>query len=245
MLRKAVVATAMTLAIAGGTLATSAFAGSSAARAEEVLVGAHMPLTGALGRSGHAFEAGMRTAIKIFNDASTTTKIRLQVIDDESTPASAVTAVEKLVSDRAVAVIGDYGSNIIGPASDAASKLGTVYVTAGAVSDELTARGLKTFFRINNNAGYQRGMAGLVESVRPAAVSIIASTKEAPNLLARGLEKDLSATGIRVTVHAFDPAITDFKPLINKVTLQDRSEVLVMSGYENDYVGIIRAAKVL
>jgi branched-chain amino acid transport system substrate-binding protein len=240
MLRKAVAATAMTLALVGGALVAAL-----PARAEEVLVGAHMPLTGSLGRSGQAFEAGMRTAIKIFNDASPRTKIRLQVIDDESTPAAAVSAVEKLVSEKAVAVIGGYGSNIIGPASDAASKLGTVYITAGAVSDELTARGLKTFFRINNNAGYQRGMAGLVESVKPAAVSIIASTKEAPILLARGLEKDLSAKGIRVTVHAFDPAITDFKPLINKVKLQDRSEILIMSAYENDYVGIIRAAKVL
>ena len=44
---------------------------------------------------------------------------------------------------------------------------------------------------------------------------------------------------------AFDPAITDFKPIVNKIKLQDKSDVIAMSGYENDYVGIIRAAKVL
>jgi len=48
-----------------------------------------------------------------------------------------------------------------------------------------------------------------------------------------------------VTMHAFDPAITDFKPIVNKVKLRDRSEAVAMIGYENDYVGIIRAAKVL
>ncbi len=235
MLRRAVAAASIALAtLAGGP-----------ARADEILVGAHMPLTGSLARSGQAFDEGMRVAIQMFNARSEKHKIRLQVIDDESTPAKAVSAVEKLVSDGAVAVIGGYGSNIIGPASDASNRLNTTYITAGAVSDELTARGLKTFFRLNNNVGYQRGMGALLESLKPTSVSILASTKEAPALLAKGLQKDLAAKGVKVTVHEFDPAITDFKPVINKVKLQDKSDILVMSAYENDYVGIIRAAKVL
>ncbi|AWN34718.1 ABC transporter substrate-binding protein [Methylobacterium radiodurans] len=235
MLRRAVAAASIALATLSG----------GPARADEILVGAHMPLTGSLARSGQAFDEGMRVAIQMFNAGPQKHKIRLQVIDDESTPAKAVSAVEKLVSDGAVAVIGGYGSNIIGPASDASNRLKTTYITAGAVSDELTARGLKTFFRINNNAGYQRGMGTLLESLKPTSVSILASTKEAPALLAKGLQKDLAAKGVKVTVHEFDPAITDFKPVINKVKLQDKSDILVMSAYENDYVGIIRAAKVL
>jgi branched-chain amino acid transport system substrate-binding protein len=46
-------------------------------------------------------------------------------------------------------------------------------------------------------------------------------------------------------MHSFDPAITDFKPIINKIKLQDKSEFIAMVGYENDYVGILRAARVL
>lgn len=241
MIRKAIMfGKAMTAAAFALTLM-----GAHGARAEDILIGAHMPLTGSLARSGQAFDEGMKVAIKMFNETSPKYKIKLQVIDDESTPAKAVSAVEKLISDGAVAVIGGYGSNIVGPASDASNKLNTVYITAGAVSDELTARGLKTFFRINNNNGYQRGIGTLVEGLKPASVSIIASTKEAPMLLAKGLEKDLAAKGVKVTIHEFDPAITDFKPIINKVKLQDKSDILIMSAYENDYVGIIRAAKVL
>lgn len=231
-------------AVAVATIALISLGGGQSA-ADEFLVGAHMPLTGSLARSGQAFDEGMRVAIQMFNTRSEKHKVKVQVIDDESAPAKAVSAVEKLVSDGALAVIGGYGSNVIGPASEASNRLNTTYITAGAVSDELTARGLKTFFRINNNAGYQRGMGGLIESLKPASVSILASTKEAPALLAKGLEQELSAKGIKVTVHTFDPAITDFKPIINKVKLQDRSDILVMSAYENDYVGIIRAAKVL
>ena len=115
MLRRAVAAASIALAtLAGGP-----------ARADEILVGAHMPLTGSLARSGQAFDEGMRVAIQMFNARSEKHKIRLQVIDDESTPAKAVSAVEKLVSDGAVAVIGGYGSNIIGPASDASNRLKT------------------------------------------------------------------------------------------------------------------------
>lgn len=234
--------------IASTTLALALAAGAGTARADDVTtftIGAHMPLTGSLARSGHAFDEGMQVGVKMCNALSPKFKVKVEVIDDESTPAKAVSAVEKLSADGATAIIGGYGSNIVGPASDAADKLGKTYITAGAVSNELTARGLKTFFRINNNAGYERGISGLIIGLEPKAVSIIASTKEAPALLAEGLVKDLEAKGIKVTVHKFDPAITDFKPIINKIKLQDKPDIIMMSGYENDYVGIIRAAKVL
>jgi branched-chain amino acid transport system substrate-binding protein len=218
---------------------------TATARAEDIAVGSHMPLTGSLARSGQSFREGMLVAIKLFNDSQAKHQIRVTLIDDESQPAKAVGAVEKLVSDGAVAILGGYGSNIVGPASDTANRLGKVYITAGAVSEELIQRGSRNFFRINNNAGYQRGFEGLVEEVRPNAVSIIASTKEAPMLLAKGLEESLGRKGVKVTLHPFDPAITDFKPIVNKIKLQDKSDIIFMSAYENDYVGIVRAAKVL
>lgn len=241
MIRHALAASALALLVG--------LAGAAPGRAQEaanvIAIGAHMPLSGSLARSGQAFTEGMNVAAKMCNAANPGRPIKIVTIDDESTPAKAVSAVEKLVAEGAKAVIGGYGSNIIGPASEAADKLSVAYVTAGAVSDELTQRGLKAFFRINNNAGYQKGIGGLVASLKPKAVSILASTKEAPALLADGLEKDWKAAGVAVTVHKFDPAITDFKPLINKVKLQDKSDILMMSAYENDYVGILRAAKVL
>lgn len=243
MIRKPLASMAHALALAAGLSLVGAPV--RAEDAKEITIGAHMPLTGSLARSGQAFTEGMQVALKMCNAAAPKFKVKVDIIDDESTPAKAVSAVEKLASDGSVALIGGYGSNIVGPASDAADKLGKVYITAGAVSDELTARGFKKFFRINNNAGYERGIATLISGLKPKSVSIIASTKEAPMLLAEGLEKDLKAKGITVTIHKFDPAITDFKPIINKVKLQDKSDIIMMSAYENDYVGILRAAKVL
>lgn len=228
------------LALAGVTALVGA-----AAKAEEFTVGVQMPLTGNLARSGAGFNEGVQVAAKMFNDKNGKHKIKLVTADDESTPAKGVAAVEKLASEGAVAIIGGYGSNIIGPASDAANKQNLVYITAGGVSDELTKRGYKTFFRINNTAGYQKAVTTLIGEMGVKSASIVYSTKEATSALAKDLEKALTGAGTTVTTHAFDPAITDFKPIINKIKLQDKPEVIVMAAYETDYVGILRAAKVL
>ncbi len=234
------------LRLMAATFAVAATVGAGGtAAAEEFTVGVQIPLTGAMARSGTGMSEGIQTAAELFNKSNAKHKIKLVTIDDESNPAKAVAAVEKLASQGVVALVGGFGSNIIGPASDAASKLNLVYMTAGGVDNDLTKRGHKNFFRINNTQGYERAVTQLFEEQGVKSVSIVYSTKEATADLAKDLQKSLAPKGIKVTLHPFDPAITDFKPIINKIKLQDKSEVIFMSAYENDYVGIIRAAKVL
>ncbi len=215
------------------------------AMAEEFVVGVEVPLSGSLARVGTGMSEGINVAADVFNRKNGKHRIKLITIDDESSPAKAVAAVEKLASQGVVAIDGGYGSGNIGPASDAANKAGLVYITSGGVDEALTQRGLKTFFRINNTAGYSKAMLGLLSDMGAKNVSIVYLTKEATSDLAKDVEKALVAKGVKVTMHAFDPAITDFKPIINKIKLQDKPDVIAMSGYENDYVGILRAAKVL
>ena len=228
------------------TMVTTGFLlGFNLAHAEEFLVGSEVPLTGTLARVGTGMKEGIDVATDIFNRRTGKHKIKIITVDDESSPAKAVAAVEKLASQGVVALTGGYGSNNIGPASDAANKAGLVYMTSGGVDENLTQRGYKTFFRVNNTAGYSLAMVGLLADMNAKSVSIVTSTKEAPADLAKDVEKILKAKGVKVVLHSFDPAITDFKPIINKVKVQDKSEIIAMVGYENDYVGIIRAAKVL
>ena len=230
--------------VALATLAAFSLSAGSA-WAEEFLVGVEIPLTGSLARVGAGMNEGISVAVEVFNKTNAKHKIKTITADDESAPAKAIAAVEKLAGQGVVAITGGYGSNNIAPASDAANKIGLPYITSGGVDDSLTARGYKTFFRINNTPGYQKAMVGLLGDMKVKSASIIYSTKEATADLAKDVEKEISAKGFKVGMHAFDPAITDFKPIINKVKLQDKSEVILMVGYENDYVGILRAAKVL
>lgn len=228
------------LAAAAGT------AGSmSLASAEELLVGVQIPLTGPLARVGMGTQEGIRVAAEVFNKTNGKHTIKLVTVDDESAPAKAVAAVEKLASQDVVAITGGYASNNISPASDAAGKLGLAYVTSGGVDDGLVKAGRKNFFRINNTQGYQKALVGLMSDLNVKSVSIIYSTKDATHGLASDVEKTLKAKGVKVAMHAFDPLITDFKPILNKVKLRDRSEFIAMVGYENEYVGILRAARVL
>lgn len=215
------------------------------ALAEEFLVGVETPLTGSLARVGTGMSEGIQVAADVFNRKNGKHRIKLVIVDDESSPAKAVAAVEKLASQNVVAITGGYGSGNIGPASDAAAKAGLVYITSGGVDEALTQRGLKTFFRINNTAGYSKAMLGLLADMNAKNVSIVYLTKEATSDLARDVDKALTAKGVKTTMHPFDAAITDFKPIINKVKLQDKPDAIAMVGYENDYVGILRAAKVL
>lgn len=218
---------------------------SGTARAEEFLVGVELPLTGSLARVGNGMQEGVAVAAEVFNKTNGKHKIKLTTVDDESAPAKAIAAVEKLASQGVVAITGGYGSNNISPASDAANKLNLVYMTSGGVDDSLVNSGRKNFFRINNTAGYEKAVLGLLSDVGAKSVSIIYSTKEAPSDLTASVTKALGARGVKVNGHSFDPAITDFKPIVNKIKLQDKSDVILMVGYENDYVGILRAARVL
>lgn len=219
--------------------------GAGTALAADLAVGVELPLTGSLARAGNAQLEGITVAAQLFNQRDSKYTIKLITVDDEAQPAKAVAAVEKLASQGVLAITGGYGSNAVTPASEAADKAGLVYITSGGVDSGMTSRGLKSFFRIGPASGYEKAMVGLLSDMSVKSVSIVYSTKEAPSDLAASVSKTLAANGVKVTQHAFDPAITDFKPIINKVKLQDRPDVLVMMGYENDYIGILRAAKVL
>jgi branched-chain amino acid transport system substrate-binding protein len=216
-----------------------------AAQAEEFLVGVEVPLSGALARVGTGMHEGISVAADVFNRKNGKHKIKLITIDDESSPAKAVAAVEKLASQGVVAIDGGYGSGNIGPASDAANKAGLVYITSGGADEALTQRGFQTFFRINNTAGYSKAMLGTLADMNAKNVSMVYLTKEPTTNLAKDVEKALLAKGVKVTMHPFDPSVTDFKPIINKIKISDKPDVIAMVGYENDYVGILRAAKVL
>jgi branched-chain amino acid transport system substrate-binding protein len=226
-------------------LALSLCLAAAGVHAAELKIGSEVPLTGSLARVGSGTNEGIQVAAELFNKHNGKHTINVMTIDDESSPAKAVAAIEKLASDGALAFTGGYGSNIIGPASEAAEKLGKVYMTSGGVATQLCKRGLTNFFRVNNSAGYARALKGLYNELGVKSVSVIYSTKEAPEEVAKTLEKDWAAGGVTVNLHPFDPSTTDFKPIVHKVKLQDRPEAIIMIGYENDYIGILRAAKVL
>lgn len=116
------------------------------AHAAEWKVGVELPLTGPLAQAGTEMYRGIQVAADLYNRRHPQDKITLVTVDDESNPAKAVAAVEQLASQHVVAIAGAANSNCAGPASEAASKAGIVYMTSGGTSDDMVSRGLKNFF---------------------------------------------------------------------------------------------------
>jgi branched-chain amino acid transport system substrate-binding protein len=215
------------------------------ARAEKFLVGCEIPLSGAFSKAGTDVQRGITVAVDLFNRHHADHQVELITIDDESSPAKAVSAVEKLAASEVLAITGGYGTNLVAPASDAAERNNLVYITATGLGTSLSARGYKNFFRTSNIEAYARGVLGLVQSLDIKSVSIIYSTREPPTDLVKIVEPALKVRGLKVDLNVFDPGLTDFKPLINTIKLRDKPDAILMFAYENDYVNILRAVRLL
>ena len=102
--------------------AVLAVAAQQAGAAPAIRLGAHAPETGSLAKHGQEQVKGIRVAADEFT-RRTGTPVDLKVYDDESQPQKAVAAVEKLAGiEKVSGIVGGYGSNLVGPASEAAER---------------------------------------------------------------------------------------------------------------------------
>jgi branched-chain amino acid transport system substrate-binding protein len=188
---------------------------------------------------------GIRLAVDEFQKKHNTA-VDLRVYDDES-DSKAVSAVEKLAGvDKVHGIVGGYGSHLVGPASEAAERYDTPYMTTGAVDTKLSARKFKNFFRLNNMPGYAAAQSGALKEVLGAkSVGILYNSVSATTEIAEHLKAQLISAGIKVPVfEKFEKGTTNFKPILLK--LKDAGcDVLLVEGYFPDYVGTIKDAKIL
>ena len=230
------------LALAAGLAAAWTQAGAAPA----IKLGAHAPETGSLAKHGQEQVKGIRVAADEFT-RRTGIAVDLKVYDDESQPQKAVAAVEKLAGIEKVAgIVGGYGSNLVGPASEAAERYDTPYMTTGAVDTKLTARHFKNFFRLNYMPGYAAAQANTIRELFQAKkVAILFNSQSATTEIAEAVKGQLAAGGVQVPVfEKFEKGTTNYKPLLLKAK-DAGCEVLLVEGYFPDYVGTIKDAKIL
>lgn len=218
----------------------------TARAAPPIKLGAHAPQTGSLAKHGIEQVKGIRVAAEEF-EKRTGQKVELLVYDDESNPQKAVAAVEKLAGvEKVNGIVGGYGSNLVGPASEAAERYDTPYLTTGAVDTKLSAKKFKNFFRLNYMPGYAAAQAGAIRDAFGAkTVAILYNSQSATTEIAEALKAQLAAAGIAVPVfEKFEKGTTNYKPILLKVK-DAGCEVLLVEGYFPDYVGTIKDAKIL
>ena len=214
--------------------------------APAIKLGAHAPQSGSLAKHGIEQIKGIRLAVEDF-EKRTKIKVDLVVYDDESNPQKAVSAVEKLAGmDKVNAIVGGYGSNLVGPASEASERYDTPYLTTGAVDTKLTAKKFKNFFRLNNMPGYALAQSGAIKDLFAAKkVGVVYSSLAATTEIAGAVKDLLQKKGIEVPVfEKFEKGTTNYKPILLKIK-DAGCEVLLVEGYFEDYVGTIKDAKIL
>lgn len=232
----------------GLVLLAAAFSTGAMAQGKVIKIGSQVPLTGSLARVGGATFDGIKVAIEQANAKyGDRYHFELLSIDDETSPAKAVAAVEKLVADGAVAIVGGYGTNMVGPASGTAHELGVPYVTAGALGKALTGRGYQDYFQVVTMGSYSKAIAGYLEAVDQSepikVVSIVHLENESNSELADATQKLLEAAGKKTYIHGFTPGSGNYTAMINRIRTQERPDALVMAVHENEYIGILRAAR--
>ena len=211
-----------------------------------IKLGAHAPQTGSLAKHGMEQMKGVRVGAEEF-EKKRNIKVDLRVYDDESDPQKAVAAVEKLAGvDKVNAIVGGYGSNLVGPASEAAERYDTPYMTTGAVDSKLSAKKFKNFFRLNNMPGYAAAQSGAIKELFAAKkVGILYNSLSATTEIAEFVKDQLVKAGVEVPVfEKFEKGTTNYKPILLKVR-DAGCEVLLVEGYFTDYLGTIKDAKIL
>ena len=218
----------------------------TATAAPAIKLGAHAPQTGSLAKHGIEQIKGIRLGAEVF-EKKYNVKVELSVYDDESNPQKAAAAVEKLAGvEKVNGIVGGYGSNLVGPASEAAERYDTPYMTTGAVDTKLSAKRFKNFFRLNYMPGYAAAQSGTIRDLFKARkVGILYNSLSATTEIAEVVKGQLEKGGIAVPVfEKFEKGTTNYKPLLLKVR-DAGCEVLLVEGYFPDYVGTIKDAKIL
>ncbi|KMO10755.1 ABC transporter substrate-binding protein [Methylobacterium platani] len=148
----------------GGAAALAAVAGARPARAaEEVLIGAVYPMSGANAQVGVDGRHALETAIEIVNGVHDLdlpgaraaglaglggAKIRLVMADHQADPQKGRSEAERLITQNKVAgIVGTYHSSVAATVSVTCERYGVPFVAADSSSPSLHRRNLKYFFR--------------------------------------------------------------------------------------------------
>ena len=236
---------------------TAGLAMSSIARAEadEVRIGALFPLTGPLSVLGTEALGGAQIAVELANDRGGVLgrKVVLQTADVTS-PATATNETRRLINrDGLKLLTGTYGSANALAIAAAANQLKAVYIEGSAVVDELTERGYRHVFRLNDTsqvmaaAPLQAIETLFVPSIgKPLSrlkIAVIHEDGPFGTSIAHDLASQLQQKGAgSVVVQPYPANAQDLSSLILRLK-DENADVLAATQYFNDAVLFWRQAR--
>ena len=245
-------------AVLSGTaayLAAPSIISSARAEAPSVNVGVIMPLSGPNAQFGINSRNGIELVADEINSAGGIAelggaKINLVVADATSTPTTAGTAAQRLITQQDVtAVLGAFASSLTLAISEVTERRDIPLLTM-SFADQITGRGYRNIFQVVAKAS----VIGKAQFEYTAAIAQAAGAKIEKIAImyedtaygtaqANGLRAGAKAANVEVTMDdAYPLGITDTTPLINKLRASGAQAVFPVS-YLNDSLLIIRTMR--
>jgi branched-chain amino acid transport system substrate-binding protein len=231
--------------LSAATAAASLVLGMGTAVAADgpIKIGVQAPITGTYAAEGQGIENGVKLIVKQTNadGGLLGRKLQVTVCDDEGKPAQAAICARKLVNEGVIAVIGTYTSGAALAAAPIYSAANVIQTSDGT-SDELTAKGWKTFFRNAppNSAEAIFTAKYLVKAKQAKRIAVLSDHSSYATGLATSVEEAIKKDGGNVVAKDFINAGTqDYTAVLTKLKSKN-PDILYFSGYYSDG-GLIRA----
>jgi len=223
---------------------------SGALAAETIKVGVVLPLTGKQAKFGEIEKNSFMMALEEINGAGGVNgkKIELLIEDDTSKPDVGRSAIEKLIAqDKVIVIGGGYSSSVTYAMCAVAQQRKVPFVVNTGSADKITEQGWNYIFRLNPPVSeYPKGLSSfLTDVVKPETVAILYEN----SLFGQSGSKEFSAQckelGYKVVLkEGYEAGAVDFKPLLIKVKAA-KPDMVYMISYVMDAGLLMRQSKEL
>ncbi|OYU87111.1 MAG: ABC transporter substrate-binding protein [Bradyrhizobiaceae bacterium PARB1] len=243
------------LAGSAALIATPWISSAARAQAKQVNIGVIMPLSGANAQFGINSRNGIELVADEINAAGGIkalggAKINLIFADATSTPTTAGTVAQRMISQNEVtAILGAFASSLTIAISEVTERRDIPLLTM-SFADQITGRGFKNIFQVVAKAS-ALGKAQLDYTVAIAQaagtkidkIAIMYEDTAYGTAQAGGLRAAAKAANIELVMDdAYPLGITDTTPLINKLRASGAQAVFPVS-YLNDSLLLIRTMR--
>ena len=219
--------------------------------AADIKVGVVLPLTGKLAKFGEIENKSFLMAVDEINAAGGINGEKIELIIEDTTgkPDVGRSALEKLISQDEVVVLGGgYSSSVTWATIAVAQQRKIPFLVNTGSADRLTEQGWEYIFRLNPPVSeYPKGFASFLESIATdvKSVAILHENSLFGQSGSKKFVKQAEALGLEVLMkEGYEAGAVDFKPLLVKVKAK-KPDLVYMISYIMDAAMLIRQSKEL
>jgi len=225
--------------------------GIGPALAENIKVGVILPLTGKLAKFGEIENKSFLMAAEEINAAGGVNGQKIELIIEDTTgkPDVGRSAIEKLISqDKVVIIGGGYSSSVTWASVAVAQQRKVPFLVNTGSADKITEQGWDHIFRLNPPVSeYPKGFASFLQSVATDVKSVVILHENSlfGQSGSKKFVKQCEKLGLDVLMkEGYEAGAVDFKPLLVKVKSK-KPDLVYMISYIMDAALLIRQSKEL